>query len=175
MKNEKTTWNNICTGLFIINYFVVFEMAWEWVGVCAYSTCVRAYISPVLCGYVGAQSIAPCGHVVAGGWELLTWPPSSKRSSRRCRLRANRAAFIFTSAEPGKTLQTPAPPVSACGYRQGGKWTYRCCIVLLRLQSLWCVEKSWIKSHVFQWELSADGQHGVQRSVLCENITSQTV
>lgn len=48
----------------------------------------------------------------------------------------NRAAFVLPSAEPGKTRE---PPVSACTSRQGGKWTYRCCTVLLRLWSVMCL------------------------------------
>ena len=34
----------------------------------------------------------------------------------------------------GRAWENSAAPVFACGYRQGGKWTYRCCIVLLRLR-----------------------------------------
>lgn len=92
------------------------------VSVCVYK-CVCT--GPVPHGSVSTQPITPHGHKVVGvgGWELLTLPPSSKRWSRRCGLRVNRAAIMFTSVEPGKALVNP---IFACISRQGGKWTYRC-------------------------------------------------
>lgn len=76
----------------------------------------------------------------------------------------NRAAFVLPSAEPGKTRE---PPVSACTSRQGGKWTYRCCTVLLRLWSVMCLVGrgvgvgGWTMCHISQWQLSGDGWRSV--------------
>lgn len=123
-----------------------------------------------LFGSVGAQPIAPCGHMkvgmAAGGWEPLTWPPGSKRSRRRCSERGNTAAIMLTLAEPGKTLRPRRPPVLACGYRQGSKWTYRCCVALLRLwirHSLPQVEKK--NTYNIQWALRAERWERVMGSV----------
>lgn len=61
--------------------------------------------------------------------------------------RHNRAVFVLPSAEPGKTSE---PPVSACTSRQGGKWTYRCCTVPLRLWSVMClVGRGWTMCHIY--------------------------
>lgn len=93
--------------------------------------CVRAYISPALCGSVGARSIAPHGHVVAGGWGAADMTAQFKEMEQGDAgwERTERPLYV-PRLSLGKVCSPPR------GYRQGGKWTYRCCIVLLRLQSL---------------------------------------
>lgn len=71
----------------------------------------------------------------------------------------NRAAFVLPPAEPGKTLE---PPGSTCTSRQGGKWTYRCCTVPLRIWSVMClVVGGGVMCHISQWQLSGDGRRSV--------------
>lgn len=58
----------------------------------------------------------------------------------------------------------PSPSCPQCGYRQEGKWTYRCCIVLLRHcntpESVICQKKTTKKYlSISQWELSAERWH----------------
>lgn len=75
---------------------------WEWVGMCVW-TCVCFCFSPVLRGSVSTWSITPHGHVAAGGWELLTWPPSSKRLDREMQAESEQSGlYIYLELSLGK-------------------------------------------------------------------------
>lgn len=75
---------------------------WEWVGMCVW-TCVRFCFSPVLRGSVSTWSSTPHGHVAAGGWELLTWPPSSKRLGREMQAENEQSSlYIYFELSLGK-------------------------------------------------------------------------
>lgn len=148
--------------------------SFQHVSLCTHQSCMF--------GSVGALPITPRGRMkgamVAGGWELLTWPPGSKRSRRRCSEKGNTAAFIPATAEPGKSLRPPLAHITACGSRQGGKWTYRCCsapLPLCNMPNLWSEEEKSTISHTFQWELSADRKQSPEWCEKVQDIHENTV
>lgn len=115
LQNDQLQFHTRVTSTTLITFeniavFTCYSSAWrrsghkarEWVGTCVW-TCVRFCFSPALRGSVSTWSITPHGHVAAGGWELLTWPPSSKRLGREMQAESEQSGlYVYLKLSLGK-------------------------------------------------------------------------